>query len=138
MAPVEIETLTTYEVASDGAGASLNFVDSNGQAQTVYVPIENLKLLTLSMPKIMVEALRAQFHDPTLRLVHSVDTWRIERASDGKTCILTFTTPDHFSISFGVNDKDLDQLSEVVGDYELDAFPQGLNFHRGPRDRRKH
>ena len=129
MDPVEIGTLTTYEIANDGAGARLNFVDANGQAQSVYVPIDNLKLLTLSMPKIMVEALRAQFRDPTLRLVHTVENWRVERASDGKTSILTFTTPDHFSISFGVSDEDLYQLSEVVGDYELDAFPQGLHFH---------
>jgi hypothetical protein len=127
MDPVEIGTLTTYEIANDGAGARLNFVDANGQAQSVYVPIDNLKLLTLSMLKIMVEALRAQF--PTLRLVHSVENWRVERASDGKTNILTFTTPDHFLISFGVSDEDLYQLSEVVGDYELDAFPEGLHFH---------
>ena len=129
MDPVEVGTLTTYEIATDGVGARLHFVDSNGNARTVYVPVEMLKLLTLSMPKIMLEVLRAQFHDPTLRLVHSVDSWRVERASDGKTCILTFTTPDHFSISFNVNDQDLNQLSEAVGDYELDAFPEGLHFH---------
>jgi hypothetical protein len=124
-----VGTLTTYEIATDGAGARLHFVDSNGNARTVYVPVEMLKLLTLSMPKIMLEVLRAQFHDPTLRLVHSVDSWRVERASDGKTRILTFTTPDHFSISFNVNDKDLSQLSDAVIDHELDAFPQGLHFH---------
>ena len=129
MDPVEVGTLTTYEIATDGVGARLHFVDSNGNARTVYVPVEMLKLLTLSMPKIMLEVLRAQFHDPTLRLVHSVDSWRVERVSDGKTCILTFTTPDHFSISFNVNDQDLNQLSEAVGDYELDAFPEGLHFH---------
>jgi hypothetical protein len=129
MDPVEVGTLTTYEIATDGVGARLHFVDSNGNARTVYVPVEMLKLLTLSMPKIMLEVLRTQFHDPTLRLVHSVDSWRVERASDGKTCILTFTTPDHFSISFNVNDKDLSQLSDAVIDHELDAFPQGLQFH---------
>ncbi len=129
MNPVEIGTLTTYEIANDGVGARLNFVDANGRSQSVYVPIENLKLLTLSMPKIMLEALRAQFHDATLRLVHTVENWQVERASDGKTSILTFTTPDHFVISFGVNDQDLNRLSEAIGDYELEAFPQGLHFH---------
>jgi hypothetical protein len=129
MGPVEVGTLTTYEIATEGAGARLHFVDSNGSARSVYVPVEMLKLRTLSMPKIMLEVLRAQFRDPTLRLVHSVDSWRVERASDGKTCILTFTTPDHFSISFNVNDKDLSQLSDAVIDHELDAFPQGLQFH---------
>jgi hypothetical protein len=129
MDPVEIGALTTYEIANDGVGARLNFVDANGRVQSVYAPIENLKLLTLSMPKIMLEALRAQFHDSALRLVHTVENWRVERASDGKTIILTFTTPDHFAISFGVNDQDLNQLSEVIGDYELEAFSLGLHFH---------
>jgi hypothetical protein len=129
MDPVEIGTLTTYQIANDGAGVLLNFVDVKGQARSVYVPVEMVKFLTLSMPKIMMEVLRAQFHDPTLRLVHAVDSWRVERASDGKTCILTFTTSDRFSISFNVNDQDLNQLSEAVGDYELDAFPEGLHFH---------
>jgi hypothetical protein len=129
MDAVEIGTLTTYQIANDGAGVLLNFVDVKGRARSVYVPVEMVKFLTLSMPKIMMEVLRAQFHDPTLRLVHAVDSWRVERASDGKTCILTFTTPDHFSISFNVNDQDLNQLSEAVGDYELDAFPEGLHFH---------
>ena len=49
MNPVEIGALTTYEIAKDGAGARLNFVDVNGRAQSVYVPIDHLKLLTLSI-----------------------------------------------------------------------------------------
>jgi hypothetical protein len=129
MDPVEIGALTTYEIANDGAGARLNFVDAKGRAQSIYIPIENLKLLTLSMPKIVLEALRVRFHDSSLRLVHTVENWRVERASDGKMSILTFTTPDNFVISFGINDQDLNQLSEVIGDYERDAFPQGLHFH---------
>jgi hypothetical protein len=128
MDPVEM-CLRPMEIAKDGAGARLNFVDANGRAQSVYIPIENLKLLTLNMPKIVLEALRVRFHHSSLRLVHTVENWRVERASDGKTSILTFTTPDNFAISFGRNDRDLNQLSEVIGDYELDAFPQGLHFH---------
>lgn len=60
MDSVELGTLTTCEIVEDGAGARLNFVDANEQAQSIYVPIENLNLLTLSMPKIMLEALRMQ------------------------------------------------------------------------------
>jgi len=125
---LEIGALTTYEIANDGAGARLNFIDANGREQSVYVPIEYLKQLALSMPKIMSEALRAQFQDPTLRLVHTVENWRVERSSDGKA-ILTFTTPDHFAISFGIKDEDLDRLSDLLGDYELEAYPQGLHFN---------
>ena len=129
MDPVEIGTLTTYAIATNGGGVDLNFVDANGDSRTVFVPVEILKLLALSMPKIMLEVLQAQYRDPSLRLVHAVDSWSVERASDGRSCILTFTTPDQFSIAFKVNERDLGQLSDAVVDHELDAFPLGLNFH---------
>ncbi len=80
------------------------------------------------MPKIMLQVLRTRYGDSSLRLVHAVESWKVERASDGRNCILTFTTPDCFTISFNVNDQDLNLLSEAVGDYELDAFPDGLRF----------
>jgi hypothetical protein len=129
MDPLDVDTLTTYEVAHDGSCARLNFRDRDGQERYVRVPMDTLKTLTLSLPKIMLEVLRAHLRDPTLRLVHSVETWRVERASDGKTCILTFVTPDQFSISFSVNDAALNELSQTVIEYELEAFPQGLQFH---------
>jgi hypothetical protein len=129
MDPVQMDTLTTYEVSPDGEGVHLNFVDAKGESRAVYAPMEVLKQLTLSMPKIMLEVLQAHFRDPTLRLVHTVDSWQTERASDGETIILTFTTPDHFSISFNVSENDLVQFSETIGTYEIEAFPGGLHFH---------
>ena len=51
MHSLAIGALTTCEIANDGAGACLNFVDVNGREQSVYVHIECLKQLTLSMPK---------------------------------------------------------------------------------------
>jgi hypothetical protein len=129
MESVEVDTFTTYEVAGDGSGVRLNFQDNRGCETAVSIPMEALKTLTLSLPKIMLEVLQVHMKDPTLRLVHAVDTWRVERASDGQTCILTFVTPDQFSISFNVNDAALAELSEAVIEHELEAFPQGLHFH---------
>jgi hypothetical protein len=129
MDTVQMDALTTYEVSPDGEGVNLNFVDAKGEARAVYAPMEVLKQLTLSMPKIMLEVLQARFRDPTLRLVHTVNSWQTERASDGETIILTFTTPDRFSISFNVTEKDLLQLSDAISTYEIEAFPGGLHFH---------
>jgi hypothetical protein len=38
----EVNTLTTYEVASDGTGARLNFVDANGRSRSLLVPVDIL------------------------------------------------------------------------------------------------
>jgi len=128
MDPIAVDALTTYEVADDGSGVRLHFADPEGRARTLVVPIASLQQLTLSMPKIMQEALCASYRDPTLRLVHAVASWVIERASDGRNWLLTFTTPDHFSISFAITDNDLNQLSTSLNDYELEAFPGGLRM----------
>jgi hypothetical protein len=126
MDSITVDSLTTYEVADDGSGVSLHFVDPEGRAQALLLPLASLRQLTLSLPKIMQEALCASYRDATLRLVHAVASWVIERASDGKNWLVTFTTADHFSISFAVTDSDLDQLSASLNDYELEAFPNGL------------
>ena len=128
MDPIAMYSLTTYEVASDGSAVRLHFVDPEGIARSLQVPFAGLQQLTLTMPKIMEEALRASYRDPTLRLVHAVTSWVIERASDGRNWLLSFSTPDHFSISFALTDGDLNGLSSLLNDYELEAFPYGLRM----------
>jgi hypothetical protein len=54
MQPVDVDTFTTYEVADDGSGVRLNFQDNQGCQACVSIPMEALKTLTLSLPKIML------------------------------------------------------------------------------------
>jgi len=126
---VEIQELTTYEIAPDGSSIRMNFVDEGGKKASIIVPMHNLQQLAFTIPKMVSEALRVACGNPALRLVHKVDLWKVERADDGKSIILTFATPDHFQMSFAVDEKDLASMAESVVEYELEAFPGGLQFH---------
>src|SRR4029077_6778665 len=126
---VEIQELTTYEVAPDGSSICMNFVDMDGKKASIIVPMKNLQQLAFTIPKMVSDALRAAYGNPALRLVHKVELWKVERGDDGKSVILTFATPDHFQMSFAVAGKELASMAESVVEYEVEAFPGGLQFH---------
>src|SRR5215510_13453711 len=126
---VEIKDLTTYEVAPDGSSIRMNFVDVDGKKASIIVPIQNLQQLAFTIPKMVSEALLAAYGNPALRLVHKVELWKLERGDDGKSVILTFATPDHFQMSFAVEEKELARMAEFVGEHEIEAFVDELQFH---------
>jgi len=45
MDQIAVDSLTTYEVADDGSGVSLHFVDPDGRAQALLVPLTSLRQL---------------------------------------------------------------------------------------------
>lgn len=126
---VEMQELTTYEVAPDGSSIRMNFIDVDGRKASIIVPMQNLKQLAFTIPKMVSDALRAAYGNPALRLVHKVDLWKVERGDDGRSVILTFATPDHFQMSFAVEERELASMAESVVEYEIEAFPGGLQFH---------
>src|SRR5262245_50299973 len=102
---MEVESLTTYEVAPDGSSVKLNVVDADGKPGSVIFPLEPLRVLATSMQKIVGDALRrAAGGDEGMRLVHAVDNWKIERAGDPDYAILTLATPDRLELSFAIKD----------------------------------
>jgi len=125
---LDVQELTTYQIAPDGSSTRLNMLNSDGKEVAVIVQMESVKQLALTMPKIMTETLRKACGNPSLRLVHNVEKWAIERnEKDG--LILTFKTPDNFEVSFSVADKDLTSIAEAMVDYEIEAYPGGLHIH---------
>jgi hypothetical protein len=58
--------LTDYEVAADGTTCRLNFVDAEGERGTLEFPLSCLQSLALSMPDIVITALRAAHNNPQL------------------------------------------------------------------------
>src|SRR5262252_2814632 len=73
---MQVESLTTYEVAPDGSRVKLNLLDAEGKPASLIVPLEALRVLALSMPKIVFHAVRqATGGDDALRLVHGVENW---------------------------------------------------------------
>ena len=133
MAPpnwIEVGSLTTYEVAPDGFSVKLNVRDADGRDASLIVPLEHLRALALSMPKIVFDATRfASGGDDSLRLTHSVEHWKIERSTDAAHAILTLMTPDRFEISFAIKEQTIAQMAELMAEFRLEAFPEGLHFH---------
>src|SRR5262249_18333676 len=126
---IEMRELTTYQVAPDGSSVLMGFVDADGRRASIIVPMANLQRLAFTIPKMVSDALQAAYGNPALRLVHKVDLWKVERGDDGKSVILTFATPDHFQMSFAVEDKELAKMADSVVEYEIEACGAGLGFH---------
>src|SRR5579862_3580630 len=120
---LEVQALTTYEVAPDGSGFRMKFIDGNGEPASLIIPTECLRQLALSMPKIVAATVTGGYNDPSIRVVHPVTSLELERAQDGSTAILTLVTPDNLVTSYAVSDADLTRVAEAVSVYELDAFP---------------
>ena len=127
---LQVESLTNYEVAPDGSSVKLNVLDADGRPASLIVPFEPLRALAMSMPKIVLHALRCATGDAdALRLVHGVANWKIERATDPNYAILTFSTADQFELSFAIRDQTLAQMAELMNEFHIEAFPEGLQFH---------
>jgi len=109
--------LTTFEVAADGKECRLNLIDRDGQPAAVILPVDCLKELLLTLPRVIARALQATYHDDTVRVAYHLDRWGMERAHDGRL-ILTMGTQDGFEISFAVWPSDLERIAYATADYD--------------------
>jgi hypothetical protein len=125
----QVSCLTTFEVAADGSMVKLNLLDADGKPASLIVPFALVRVLALSMPKIVRQALCHASGSDSLRLVHEVSDWKIERAENPEYAILTFAAPDLFEVSFAIRDRTLAQMAELMSEFHIEAFPEGLHFH---------
>src|SRR5262245_37342939 len=126
--PLQVASLVTYEVAADGTSVKLNLLDGDGKPASLIVPFAVVQALARNMPSIALHALRQAAGNDSLRLVHEVSDWKIERGADPDYAILSFATPDLFEVSFAVRDDALAQMAELLSDYHIEAFPEGLHL----------
>ena len=106
------EALIAYEVAGDGSSFRITFNCANGKAGSLSLPTECLHALIMTLPRMMTQALSAQYGDDSLRLVYPAETVRIERSPDPNIFIATLVTPDGFAVSFSFSGQQLRALSE--------------------------
>jgi hypothetical protein len=125
---INVASLITYQVEADGSAVQMNVLVADGTQVGISLPVECLQMLALALPKMVEQALKALHQDPAIRLVYSVDTWAVERDSQGNEVILTFTTPDKFAVSFGVEEADIMRIAETFVDHEVEAYPLGLRI----------
>ena len=125
---MEISSLTTYEVAPDGTSVKLNLLDRDGKPASLIVPFTLVQVLARNIPMIALHALRQAAGNDRLRVIHEVSDLKIERGTDPDYAILSFATPDLPEIAFAVRDDALARLAELLSDYHIEAFPEGLRL----------
>jgi hypothetical protein len=102
--------LTSYEIASDGSWFRMSFGCANGKHGSLTLPTECIQALIMTLPRMMNQALLARHGDDTRRLVYPTEIVRVEGSPDPNIFIVTFVTPDGFSVSFSLTGEQLDVL----------------------------
>ncbi len=126
---IEVLALTTYEVAPDGSGVRMNVIDVAGNHASVIVPTDCLRALALTMPKMVSDTVSGGRGDPSVRIVHALSSWFLERAGDGSTVLLTMETRDRLQISFALPESALVALADGISSHEVEAFSPALTPH---------
>lgn len=106
--------LTTWSITADGAHVRLGLVDDNGRPCAVVLPIAVLSGLMMTIPRMLQDALRTRFSDGSLRMIHELGDWRVERAAGTDASILSLATPDGFEVAFAVATPQADKLGKTL------------------------
>ena len=114
MADAKAAALTTCQVAADGDGVRLAYVDEGGRPGSLALPTESLLRLIITLPRLAAAALRNQRQDPSLRIVYPIRDFRLEAAAGSRSVILTLATLDGFEVAFAVPPATIAQLHAAL------------------------
>jgi hypothetical protein len=117
---IEGKTLSNYEIAEDGSSIKIGMRDRDGRAATLVLPPECISALIMTLPNIMQQAMRRRHRDPNAKLVYPLAGWTLERARGDARLILNLSTPDGFSVSFAVSERELEEIGSAVADSGVD------------------
>ena len=116
MTILDVKTLTDVGVAPDGGSVQLQVNDQAGQTSIINLPTDSLNSLIITLPGLLNRAMKLRHNDDTLRLVYSLGSYRLERAPTDDVYILSLSTPDHFTISFGVSVSAINEIAACVNE----------------------
>jgi hypothetical protein len=114
MTVIKAAALTTFVVSPDGSMISINVTDEDSRPGSLVLPAECLRALIMSLPEMMQRALRLRYHDPSLRLVYPLGSWRLETSTEPGKLILTLSTSDGFEVRFAVTADELKQFANAA------------------------
>lgn len=117
------ERLTTFDISPDGNRFCLNFTGPSGSIAGVSLPCECLIQLIMTLPEMASKALKMRHRDETLRIVYPLGAFRMEASNMQEIAILTLATQDGFKVSFGLTDRDLNELSATIHDARSSERP---------------
>jgi hypothetical protein len=113
MMEIETQSLTSCEVAADGA-ISLGFVDSTGNPATIKLSLNQVGALAMTLPGLIDKALQVRFGDQSLRYAYPLASWAIEASSDPSQGMVTLRTVDGFSVCFSIPRQQQNELGEAL------------------------
>jgi hypothetical protein len=113
MMEIETQSLTSCEVAADGA-ISLGFVDSTGNPATIKLSLNQVGALAMTLPGLIDKALEIRFGDQSLRYAYPLASWAIEASSDPSQGMVTLRTVDGFSVCFSIPRQQQNELGEAL------------------------
>ena len=114
MAGARATARTTRQVASDGDGVRLRYVDRAGWPGSPALPPECRIRLIITLPRLAAAALRNQHHDWSLRDVCPIGGFRMATAAGSPSAILTLATPDGFEVAFELPPATIAQLHPAL------------------------
>jgi hypothetical protein len=82
---INVKRLTDCAISADGESISLRLADQGGNASTVRLSIENAGALTMTLPRLIEQALKTKFRDDSLRYAFPLE---IVDARAGDRCDL--------------------------------------------------
>jgi hypothetical protein len=106
--------LTTCHVATDGSDVGLEFIDGSGTSVTVELPFDQAEAVAMTLPSLLVRALKQQTGDDQARYVFDLREWSLESAGDQACLIATLKTTGGFEVSFGIPFEACRSLGEVL------------------------
>jgi hypothetical protein len=111
---IDIQALTTCEVAPDGGAISLGFIDATGSPATIRLSLDQAGSLLMTLPGLIDTALQRAFTDRSLRYTYPLASWSVEQSSDPTQCIVTLRTSAGFSVCFSVPREQRIELGEAL------------------------
>src|ERR1700744_108988 len=111
---IDIESLTSCEIAADGGTISLGFVDSAGQPATVTLSLNDAGSLAMTLPGLIPRAWQARFDDGSLCYAYPLKSWALEQSSDPAQVLVTLRTTDGFSACFSVARHQQSEFGEAL------------------------
>jgi hypothetical protein len=114
MNEIDVGSLSTSQVSSDGHLIRLNFLDARGYAVAMNLTSDSVQQLLMTLPRLLSRALQTQHADDSVRAVFPLSDWRLETAAGSRNLILTMKTPDGFEVAFSVSARALAQISSAV------------------------
>jgi hypothetical protein len=116
---VEIRTLTRFETSADGNFIKLIGAGPGGQVVSLNFVTDSLSGLLVTLPRLLASAERFRRKDPSVRLVFGPSRFELELGTDRRTRILTLTTQDSFSVSFGLSETQCREIAERSDDLRV-------------------